>query len=101
MADANTKALKYGPLIYNVENADNQNIERKVGDSALSTEWRPDLLGGVVVIKGKWADGADLVAVPNYARMNRCGPPHAYPSEQETAPGQRRKEPPIDSKVWI
>jgi DUF1680 family protein len=101
MADVNTMALKYGPLIYNVENADNQNISRKVGDAALSTAWQPDLLGGIVVIKGKWADGSDLVAIPNYARMNRSGSPHAYPSEQEAAPGQRRKDPPIDSRVWI
>ena len=72
-ADADSVALKYGPLVYNVEKEDNQNIDRKIGDAPLSSEWRPELLGGVVVIKGKWADGTDLVAIPNYARMNRVG----------------------------
>jgi hypothetical protein len=101
MADADSVALKYGPLIYNVENADNQNIARKAGEAELSTEWRPDLLGGVMVINGKWADGSKLVAIPNYARKNRGGPPHAYPSNQETPHSQPLKEPPIDSKIWI
>jgi len=30
-----------------------------------------DLLDGVKVIKGSWADGSPLVAVPNFARCNR------------------------------
>jgi DUF1680 family protein len=93
MADANTIALKYGPLVYNVESADNHNIERKVGDAPLTTEWQPDLLGGVIVIKGKWSDGSELLAVPNYARMNRVGPPHEYPSDKDSTT--------LDSKVWI
>jgi hypothetical protein len=90
-------ALKCGPLVYNVETADNQNIERKIGDAPLQTEWRPDLLGGVVVITGKWADGANLVAVPNYARVNRVGPPPEYPDEGD----RRGSEFPVNSKVWI
>lgn len=93
-ADADLIALKYGPLVYNVETSDNQSIDRKVAESPLRTEWRPDLLGGVVVIRGKWADGADFIAVPNYARMNRMGPPHEYPEE-------RRHREAIQSKVWI
>jgi hypothetical protein len=93
-ADADLIALKYGPLIYNVETPDNQSIERKVADFPLTTDWRPDLLGGVVVIKGKWADGTDLIAVPNYARMNRMGPPREYPEE-------RRRREAVQSKVWI
>jgi len=93
-ADANLVALKYGPLVYNVETFDNQSIESKIADALLTTEWRPDLLGGVLVIKGKWADGADLIAVPNYARMNRTGPPREYPEE-----GRRREV--ASSKVWI
>jgi len=104
--DADLVALNYGPLVYNVEVDDNQTIDRKVGDAPLTTEWRPDLLGGVVVIKGKWADGADLVAIPNYARMNRVGPPHQYPGEEDPTPapnpanGQRRAFQ-LQSKVWI
>jgi DUF1680 family protein len=96
-ADRNLVALTYGPLVYNVERADNHNIERKPGDVPLRTEWRPDLLGGVMVITGKWADGSDLVAVPNYARMNRVGSPPEYPTEDD----RRGPESPVDSKVWI
>ena len=74
-------ALRYGPLIYNLEKVD-QDINKAVGpDSPLTTEWRRDLLGGVTVIRGKFADGSELLAVPNYARLNRDPelPPEAGP----------------------
>jgi len=104
-ADADSVALKYGPLVYNVEKADNQNIDRKIGNAPLSSEWRPELLGGVVVIKGKWADGTDLIAIPNYARMNRVGPPHAYPQDRENgaeaASDRTSRDLELQSKVWI
>jgi hypothetical protein len=70
--------LKYGPLIYNVETADEQNIAQPLSDAPLNAEWRPDLLGGVMVITGKWQDGSPMTAIPNYARMNRVGPPVEY-----------------------
>ena len=78
-------------------------IERKIGDAPLHAEWKPDLLGGVMVIEGNWSDGSKLVAIPNYARMNRVGPPHPYPSDEEvdTAFTRRHEEAPsIQSKVW-
>jgi uncharacterized protein len=104
-ADANLVALKYGPLLYNVEAADNKNIEREIGDAQLKTEWRPDLLGGIMVITGKWADGSELVAIPNYARMNRVGPPHQYPRGEETYTGEANHHGSggrlLQSKVWI
>jgi uncharacterized protein len=99
-ADAELVALKYGPLIYNVETADNKNIDRKLGDSPLKAEWRPDLLGGVMVITGEWQDGSPLLAIPNFARMNRAGPPPDYPSDRDPVPASASKRP-IDSKVWI
>ena len=34
-------------------------------------EWRADLLNGVNVIKGTFADGAPMLAIPNFARYNR------------------------------
>ena len=65
-------ALRYGPLIYNVESVDGNSMAATLKpDAALATEWRPDLLDGVVVIKGKWADGTDLLAIPNFTRNNR------------------------------
>jgi len=111
-ADNELIALKYGPLIYNVEADDNSHkIDRKPGKAPLRAEWRPDLLGGVMVIQGEWADGSKLIAIPNYARMNRVGPPHAYPSAEEAGsasainPASASKlliqKPSVRSKVWI
>lgn len=66
-------ALRRGPLIYNVESVD-QNLESHLPpNSPLTTEWQPDLLGGIVVIKGTWASGAPLLAIPNHVRLNRGG----------------------------
>jgi DUF1680 family protein len=70
-ADAGRVALRYGPLIYNVESSDQQNLNLTPDLQSLTTEWRGDLLGGVMVIKGKWSDGNPLLAIPNYARENR------------------------------
>jgi DUF1680 family protein len=104
-ADSELVALKYGPLIYNVETADNNNLSRTIGAAPLEMQWRNDLLGGVMVITGKWADGSNLVAIPNYARMNRVGAPHAYPSDEETStPSSRQhgsEEASAESKVWV
>ena len=86
--DLGAAALKYGPLVYNVESAD-QNIAGSLGGGPLKAEWRPDLLGGVMVITGTWKDGSPMLAIPNYARMNRVGPPHEYPGNDDInyAPG--------------
>ncbi len=88
-ADLGTVALKYGPLVYNVETADNHDINQPLSDAPLTTEWKPELLGGVMVIKGAWQDGSPMVAIPNYARMNRVSAPHEYPDDDEInyAPG--------------
>jgi hypothetical protein len=110
--DTSLTALKYGPMVYNAEVADDQNIDQKLGTGPLRTEWRPDLLGGVMVIKGQWADGSELLAIPNYARMNRVGSPHAYPREEDidSGPGtpghaqsksEEHVKPSVESKVWI
>jgi hypothetical protein len=55
-----------------------------------------------VAITGQWADGSPMLAIPNYARMNRVGPPHEYPSDEETVPTDRRNDSgKVMSKVWI
>jgi uncharacterized protein len=74
-ADTDMVALKYGPLLYNVETADQHNIEQGLSNAPLKAEWRPDLLGGVMAITGTWQDGTPMLAVPNYARMNRIETP--------------------------
>ncbi len=93
--DQGKVALKYGPLIYNIEKVD-QDITKPMSPSApLTAEWRPDLLGGVMTLKSKFADGSDLIAVPNYARMNRGGEPTAAPPPFVRGPH------PLASVVWI
>jgi len=56
-ADIGKVALRYGPLIYSVETADQPDINVSLGSSPLSLEWRDNLLEGVMIIKGNWADG--------------------------------------------
>ncbi len=70
-ADRGLEALRYGPLLYNVERADNAAITNAIGNGPLTAVWRPDLLHGVMAITGTWADGSPLLAIPNYARLNR------------------------------
>ncbi len=70
-ADRGLVTFRYGPLIYTVETADQPKLDLSPDANSLATEWRGDLLGGVLVIKGKWSDGSPLLAIPNYARQNR------------------------------
>ncbi len=73
VADRGRVALRYGPLIYNIESVD-QNVEGVLkSDSELTAQWEPNLLGGIVAIHGQFADGKPLLAIPNYARNNRGG----------------------------
>ncbi len=104
-ADRGKVALAYGPLVYNIEKADVDDVTKVLPpDAPLTTEWRPDFLGGVMVVKGTFADGSPMVAIPNYARMNRepaPPPPPPQPSPAPAAPGNRPPPPPIVSVVWI
>ena len=75
-ADRGRVALRYGPLIYNIESVDQKdnNVDRGLSpDGALSTEWDANLLDGVEVIKGTFTDGTPMMAIPDYARLNRGG----------------------------
>jgi hypothetical protein len=75
-------------------------------DAPLSAEWRSNLLKGVKVITGKFADGSPMLAIPNYARCNRNPPapppvpPQAAPPAGQ-APAPRPAPPPPTSIVWI
>ena len=94
-------ALRYGPLVYNIEQVD-QDINGSFDPSAaLSTEWRPELLGGVVVIKGAFADESPLLAIPNYARYNRNPPPPPRPATPPEPGSPRPAPPPPTSIVWM
>jgi hypothetical protein len=98
-------ALRIGPLVYNIEKLD-QDIDSVLDASApLVCEWRADLLGGVNVIKGRFANGTPMTAIPNFARYNRHPPqPHpspAPPPAPGAPPAPRPAPPPPESIVWI
>ena len=72
-ADRGRVALRYGPLIYCIESVD-QNVDSVLPpERPLTAEWRPDLLDGVMVIRGNFAGGKPMTAIPYYARANRGG----------------------------
>ena len=105
-ADRGKIALRYGPLLYSVESADNQDITKSIGKGPFKPEFDKDLLHGVMVIKGSWADGSPLTAIPNFARMNRV-PTTATPESEQVLQPTRPNEPPQYisktpvSTVWI
>jgi len=74
-ADSGRVALRYGPMIYNVEKADGQDIGKSIGTGPFKLEWRPDMFNGTMTINGTWEDGTPLLAIPNYLRTNRLGTP--------------------------
>ncbi len=97
-------ALRYGPLVYNIEQVD-QDVHGVLDPSALlSAEFKKDLLGGVTVIRTKFADGTPVMAVPNLAHYNRNPPDPPRPTPPPAEPGQpapRPAPPPVTSIVWI
>ncbi len=66
-------ALRYGPLVYNMEAVDQSLDLALAPDAPLTTEWNAGLLGGVMVIKGTSTTGVPMTAIPNYVRNNRGG----------------------------
>lgn len=75
-ANAGRVALQYGPLVYNVESADLPSGKRLdtlalAPAAPLQAVWDDTLLGGVLAIRGAFADGTPLQAIPNFARLNR------------------------------
>ncbi|MGH9718838.1 MAG: glycoside hydrolase family 127 protein [Bryobacteraceae bacterium] len=101
-ATRNKVALRYGPMLYNIEQADQDIAKALSPESLLTTEWQGDFLGGVVAIKGKFADNTAMLAIPNFVRKNRepglALPPPARPPE---ADGSRPAPRPATSIVWI
>jgi hypothetical protein len=98
--------------------ADQLSLDLPLSNEPLQAEWRPDLLGGVMVITGKWQDGSPMLAVPNYARMNRVAEPKGEvggDSSVNYAPGatnnvskkagapspRHHRERPVESQVWM
>jgi uncharacterized protein len=105
-ADTGRVALRYGPLLYNVETVDNGSIAGRIGTGPLRLEWADSLLGGVMTIRGRWADGSPLVAIPNYARMNRVSPTPTPRSDWTAQPSMGNQPPQYQPKapvsmIWI
>ena len=104
-------ALRCGPLIYNVEQVDQDLNNVLSPESALTTEWRGDFLGGVTVVKGTWPDGSALTAIPNYVRNNRALVAPARASQRSPASqsskspsgsgGSPSRDRPVSSIVWL
>jgi DUF1680 family protein len=86
-ADVGRVALQYGPLVYNIESVDHNNVNVTTlaldSNAALSTQWNGDLLGGIAVIKGAFTNGTALTAIPNYVRNNRGGRSIVWIKEQK------------------
>jgi DUF1680 family protein len=93
-------ALRFGPLVYNIEQVDQDITQTLPPDAPLTAEWRGDLLGGVMVIKGVFAGGRPMMAIPNYVRTNR-GPVPDPSSLKPPAGGGRPAPRPPTSIVWI
>ena len=53
-----------------------------------------ELLGGVMAIKGRFADGSLMLAIPNFARVNRTPGLPLPPRRQAATPGGKAPEPP-------
>ena len=70
-----------GPLVYCLEETDNKNYFTDTGEgyllhSGLRAEYRGDMIGGVVIIKGTASlpskkEGIDITAIPYFAWCNR------------------------------
>jgi uncharacterized protein len=66
-------ALQRGPLVYGFEGIDNHDIPQVTFGSSpeFSVERRPDLLGGITVIRSLAANGQPIQAIPFYVLANR------------------------------
>ncbi|MFO8058644.1 MAG: glycoside hydrolase family 127 protein [bacterium] len=74
-ANRGRAAIMYGPLVYCLEDTDNPglNVHETVlaRKPRLRAEYKPELLGGVVAVKGKTENGKTFTAIPYYAWANR------------------------------
>jgi len=93
-------ALRFGPLVYNIEQVDQDISQTLAPDAPLTAEWDKGLLGGVMVIKGIFAGGGKMTAIPNYVRYNRGPAPDPAALKPPAGGGRPAARPPV-SIVWI
>ncbi len=100
LADRGRVALRYGPLIYNIEAVDQKNLDAGLkGSAPLTANWRPDLLGGVMAINGEFADGSPMMAIPNYARCNRGGRSLVWMKTDEKLAASEEEKPVLSASL--
>lgn len=82
--DQGKVAIQVGPIIYCVEGVDNTNVNlfrtTIIRGANFMTEWRPELLGGVQVVRGVWKEAKknqpeEFLAIPYHAWANREASP--------------------------
>ncbi len=80
-ADRDRIALRYGPLIYSVETADQPDINLSIDATPLKPEWRSDMFNGIVTLKGfmeRWYSSAGYSLLrkkqPDYYSSKRLDP---------------------------
>jgi len=93
-ADRGRVAIQRGPLVYCFEQCDNAVPITQIKlarEPEFKEEFRKDLLGGIMVLKCKNADGRELTAIPYYAWDHREPGAMAVWVRQE---GLSKKQPP-------
>lgn len=67
-------ALTRGPLVYCLESIDNPGVDlfaERIDPSSLRSEFEPDLLGDLWVLRGQTVRGKAITAIPYFAWANR------------------------------
>jgi DUF1680 family protein len=79
-------ALQRGPLVYGFEGIDNPDSPRVTlgANSRFTVECRPDLLGGVTVIRGVAENGRPIQAIPYYTSPTGARRPRKSGSSRRT-----------------
>ena len=67
-------ALTRGPLVYCLESVDNPGIDifnARIDLASLRSEYTPELLGGVMLLRGQTEAGQPITAIPYHLWGNR------------------------------
>ncbi|MBN2137866.1 MAG: glycoside hydrolase family 127 protein [Sedimentisphaerales bacterium] len=88
-------ALQRGPIVYGFEGLDNDgDVDIELGaDPQFGVEHKPDMLGGITIVRGQSATGKGFTAIPFYAFANRAK------SRQEVWVVQRGVKP--NDRWWL
>lgn len=102
-ADAGRVTVQRGPVVYCFEAVDNQVPIDQIllaEDPKFRAEIRPELLGGVIVVKAVNQDGRDLTAIPYYAWDHRQAGPMAVWVRQDGKAAAAEDDPAWQGKLY-